>query len=68
MALEKCKMSFENYTTPVYLPHIESYRKLFKYICGKIWNDLPNNIQNTPSVEAFKYANKKFNFKHKNTH
>ncbi len=48
-------------------PNIECYRKSFKYAGGKIWNDLPNNIQNAPSVEAFKYAYKKLNFKHRNT-
>ncbi len=47
-------------------PNIECYRKSFKYASGKIWNDLPNNIQNAPSVEAFKYAYKKP--KHRNTH
>ncbi len=49
-------------------PNIEFYRKSFKYAGGKIWNDLPNNIQNEPSVEAFKYAYKKLNFKQRNTH
>ncbi len=49
-------------------PNIECYRKSFKYAGGKIWNDLPNNIQLAPSVEAFKYACKKLNFKHMNTH
>ncbi len=34
-------------------PNIECYRKYFKYAGGKIWNDLPNNIQNAPSVDAF---------------
>ncbi len=29
---------------------------------------LPNNIQNAPSVKAFKYAYKKLKFKHRNTH
>ncbi len=54
----------------VYIPkaNIEFYRKSFKYLGGKIWNDLPNNIQNAPSVEAFKYIYKKLNFKHRNTH
>ncbi len=37
---------------------------MFKYACGKIWNGVPNNIQNAPSVEAFKYAYTKLNFKH----
>ncbi len=37
---------------------------MFKYSGGKIWNGLPNNIQNTPSVEAFKYAYSK----HSNIH
>ncbi len=49
-------------------PKIECYRKSFKYAGGKIWNDLPNNIPNAPSVEAFKYGYKKLNFKHRNTH
>ncbi len=49
-------------------PNIVCYRKSFKYTGGTIWNDVPNNIQNTPSVEAFKYVYKKRNFKHKNTH
>ncbi len=49
-------------------PNIECYRKSFKYAGGKIWNDLSNNIQNAPSVEAFKYAYQKLNFKHRNTH
>ncbi len=32
----------------VYIPksNIECHRKSFKYAGGKIWNDLPNNIQN----------------------
>ncbi len=49
-------------------PNIECYRKSFKYAGGKIQNDLQNNIQNAPSVKAFKYAYKKLNFKHRNTH
>ncbi len=49
-------------------PNIECYQTSFKYSGGKIWNDLPNNIQNAPSVEAFKYVYKKVNFKHRNTH
>ncbi len=49
-------------------PKIECYRNSFKYTDEKIWNDLPNNIQNAPSVEAFKYAYNKLNFKHMNTH
>ncbi len=54
----------------VYIPksNIEWYRKSFKYAGGKIWNDLSNNIQNAPSVEAFKYAYTKINVKHRNTH
>ncbi len=31
-------------------PNIDWYRKSFKYAGGKIWNDLPNNIQNAASV------------------
>ncbi len=38
------------------MPNIECYQKSFKYAGGKIWNDLPNNIQNAPSVEAFNCA------------
>ncbi len=49
-------------------PNNECYRKYFKHAGGKIWNDSPNNIQNAPSVETFKYGNKKLNFKHRNTH
>ncbi len=49
-------------------PNIECYRKSFKCAVGKIWNDLPNNIQNAPSVEAFKYTYKKLNFTNRNTH
>ncbi len=49
-------------------PNIECYRKSFKYPGGKIWNDLPNKIQNAPSVEAFNYAYKKLNLKNRNTH
>ncbi len=54
----------------VYIPklNIEWYRKSVKYAGGKIWNDLPNNIHNAPSVEAFAYAYKRLNFKHRNTH
>ncbi len=54
----------------VYIPYpnIECYRKSFKDAGGKIWNDLTNNIQNAPSLEAFKYVYKKLNFKHRNTH
>ncbi len=49
-------------------PNIECYQKSFKYADGKIWNGVANNIQNTPPVEAFRYAYKKLNFKHRNTH
>ncbi len=54
----------------VYMPksNTECYRKLFKYAGGTIWNELPNKIQNAPSVEAFNYAYKKINVKHCNTH
>ncbi len=49
--------------------NIECFRKSFKYAGGKIWNVVPNNnIQKASSVKAFKYAHKKLNFKHSNTH
>ncbi len=48
--------------------NVRNTRKSFKYAGGKIWNDLPNNIPNAPSMKAFKYAYKKLNFKHRNTH
>ncbi len=65
------KMSHRlSYSLNVYLPKptIECCRKSFKYVGGKIGSDLPNNIQNVPSVEAFKYACKKLYFKYRNTH
>ncbi len=54
----------------VYIPgtNIECYQKKIKYAAGKIWNNLPNNVKNAPSVAAFKYAYKKLNFKQRNTH
>ncbi len=48
-------------------PNIECYCQCFKYVGGKIWKDLRNNIQNAPSMEACKYAYNKINFKHWNT-
>ncbi len=42
--------------------------KSFKYAGGKVWNVVPNNIQNAPSMETFNYAYKKLNFKNRNTH
>ncbi len=48
-------------------PYVESYRKYFKYAGGKVWNGLPNNIQNAPSVGESKYHYKKLNFKNRNT-
>ncbi len=57
-------------TLNVYIPmhNIECFRKCFKYAGSKIWNGVPNNIHNAPSVEAFKYVYKKLNFKQRNTH
>ncbi len=38
-------------------PNIEWYTKRsFQYAGGKMWNCVPNNIHNVPSVEAFRYA------------
>ncbi len=45
----------------IHLIFTQCYRKSFKYIGDKIWNDVLNNIQNAPSVEAFRYAYKKLN-------
>ncbi len=41
----------------VYTPNsnIEYNWTYFKYAGGKIWNGIPYNIQNAPSVEAFKF-------------
>ncbi len=40
----------------LYIPHVEYYRKSFKYADGTVWSGVSNNIQNAPSVEACKYA------------
>ncbi len=31
-------------------PNVEYYWKSFKYAHGKIWNSVPNNIHNVPSL------------------
>ncbi len=51
----------------IFKPNMEYYRQSFKYAGGKIWKDVPNNIHNAPSVEAFKYDYKKLKFKHKHS-
>ncbi len=48
-------------------PNVEYYWKCFKYVGGKFWNDVPNNIQNVSSVKAFTDACMKLPFKHNNT-
>ncbi len=37
---------------------LNATENLFKYAGGRIWNHVPNNILNAPSVEGFKYAYK----------
>lgn len=44
-------------------PNHECYQISFKYASGKTWNGVPNNIQNAPIVEPFKYDYKKHTFK-----
>ncbi len=33
-------------------PNVECFPKSFRYAGGKVWNGVPNNKQNVPSVEA----------------
>ena len=40
----------------LYLPtlHKESYRNSFMYMGGKLWNELPEFVQNSRNIESFK--------------
>ena len=40
----------------LYLPTLrkESYRNSFMYMGGKLWNDLPEFVQNSANIESFK--------------
>ena len=40
----------------LYLPTLrkEAYRNNFMYIGGKLWNDLPEFVQNSANIESFK--------------
>ena len=40
----------------LYLPTLrkESYRNNFMYMGGKLWNDLPEFVQNSAHIESFK--------------
>ena len=40
----------------LYLPtlHKESYRNSFMYMGGKLWNDLPEFVNNSANIESFK--------------
>ena len=35
-------------------PHVELFRKLFAYSGADIWNTLPNDVKNLPSIKTFK--------------
>ena len=35
-------------------PRIENLRSNFKYQCPNIWNNIPDNIKNSRSVQSFK--------------
>ena len=41
----------------LYLPTLrkEVYRNIFMYIGGKLWNDLPEFVQNSTNIESFKH-------------
>ena len=40
----------------LYLPtvHKETYRNSFMYMGGKLWNELPEFVQNSRNIESFK--------------
>ncbi len=63
--IERNKRNIDSLNIYIAKSNVECYRKSFKYAGGKVWNG--NNIQNAPSVEAFKYAHKKLTFKQRNT-
>ena len=42
------------------MPRTEYFKKSFKYCGPKTWNDIPEGIRNTPSVEVFKKVLKEF--------
>ena len=41
----------------LYLPtlHKELYSNSFMYMGGKLWNDLPEFVQNSTNIDSFKY-------------
>ena len=43
-------------------PNLESFKQSLKYAGAKIWNKLPNNLQNSNSVNSFKSNYKKIFF------
>ena len=43
-------------------PSIELYHQSFKYRAAVLWNDLPHDIKNAPSIDEFKYLYKKHLF------
>ena len=40
----------------LYLPtlHKAAYRNSFVYMGGKLWNELPESVQNSTNIESFK--------------
>ena len=50
----------QNQTLSVPFPHKEIYKKSFQYAGAKIWNNLPKTLKDTPNIQSFKYACKKY--------
>ena len=46
----------------LYLPTLrkEAYRNIFMYMGGKLWNDLPDFVQNSTNIESLKHNNKMY--------
>ena len=50
----------KNQNLSVPFPHKEIYKKSFQYAGAKIWNNLPKTLKDTPNIQSFKYACKKY--------
>ena len=50
----------KNQTLSVPFPHKEIYKKSFQYAGAKKWNNLPKTLKDTPNIQSFKYACKKY--------
>ena len=49
--------------TDLYLPTLrkEAYRNSFMYMGGKLWNDLPEFVQNSTNIDSFKHNYRVYN-------